>query len=475
MTQSNLLARSAHLLRPPRNGPCLCGSGLKFKRCCADRRRDELDYDARMRAFLKEGKFKDALYTCRAYLTQYTIWHKSHTEPAIRAGMPKKGSILEIDIRALGEIVDNLMFCHIKTEMMDEFSAVLERLRININDPDWQRKITYFHVLHALWPDWDRRAGRKEMRKLGSVADDKDEEILQLYLDLYHENLSFSIQQDSIDRILANTKSFTDRLHYKGSRAVLFLTIGDQKKAETELDEAVTEARKRTSLSEYQQYRFADTLSLFGALKRDNAMLTEAHELFQKLLAESDWTPRGRANLLGLIGETYGRKQEWEKAREVYVQAIEVSPLPIHKVFLSQCLLRLEQLPDATRTLAEVQPSSLSAAAQVDYAFVFAAIAIETGDRKRLQDATALLKALQIPDPLFREQRDTLLLNVQEALTSGPSIPLIRRTRRLFTELARGASTYFILKPSFMGMGLDVGKILEDLAKRGARALEEDR
>jgi hypothetical protein len=157
------------------------------------------------------------------------------------------------------------------------------------------------------------------------------------------------------------------------------------------------------------------------------------------------------------------------------MQAIEASPLPINKVFLSQCLLQLEQLPDAAHTLAEVQPSSLSAAEQVDYAFAFAAIAIEMGDRRRLEDATVLLKALQIPDPLFREQRNALLLNIQEALTSGASIPLIRRTRRLFTGLARFVSTYFILKPSFMGMGVDVGRILEDLARRGARALENDR
>jgi tetratricopeptide (TPR) repeat protein len=466
MSLSNLSASAPHLFRPPRNGPCLCGSGLKFKRCCADRLRDEVDYDPRMRAFLQEGKFKDALYTCRAYVTHYTIWHKSHTEPAIRAGMAKKGSILEIDIRALAAIIDDLMFCHIKAEIMDEFPAVLERLRTNINDPDWQRKITYFHVLYALWPDWNRRAGRREMKKLGSIVDDKDEEILQLYLDLYSDSLSFSGEQGLIERILANTKSFTDRLHYKGAKAVLFLTIGDRKKAETELEEAVQEARERAYLTEYEQYRLAQTLSLLGALRANSNMLTEALELYQRLLEDGDWTPFGRASLLGLIGETYRRQQEWEKARQAYVKALEIHPLAIDKVFLAECFLQLEQLPDATRTLGEVQPSELSAGERVDYAFAFAAIAIEMGDRKRLEEATTVLKALQISDPLFREQRDALLLNVREAFTSGPSRPLIERSRRLFAGLARFVSTYFFLKPSFMGMGMDVGKILEDLSKR---------
>jgi tetratricopeptide (TPR) repeat protein len=428
-----------------------------------------------MRALLRDGKFKEALYEARAYVTHYTIWHKSHTEPVIRAGMPKEKSFLEIDIRALADLIDDLMFCHIKANMMDEFPAVLERLRNNINDPDWQRKITYFHVLHALWPDWDRRAGRREMKKLGSVADDKDEEILQLYLDLYSDSLSFSEEQDVIERILANTKSDTDRLHYKGAKAVLFLTIGDRKKAESELDEAVQEAREKTKLTEYEQYRLAQTLSLLGALRTDSVMLTEALELYQKVLAEGEWTAFGRASLLGLIGETYRRKQEWENARQAYVQALEASPLAINKVFLAECLLQLEQLLDAARTLAEVQPGELSATEQVDYAFAIAAIAIEMGDRSRLEKATVVLKALEIGDPLFREQRDALLLNVREALISGPSIPLTQKTRRLFAGLARFVSTYFVLKPSFMGMGVDVGKILEDLSKRGERPLEKDR
>jgi tetratricopeptide (TPR) repeat protein len=335
--------------------------------------------------------------------------------------MPKEGSILEIDIRALAALVDNLMFCHIKAQMMDAFSAVLERLRSNIDDPDWQRKITYFHVLQALWPDWNREAGRREMKKLGSVAEDKDEEILELYLDLYGDGLSFSCQQDLIERILANTESFTDRLHYKGAKAVLYLTIGDREKADSELEEAIKEAREKTSLNEYQRYRLAQTLSLLGILRSDSPMLAEALEVFKSLLTEGDWSPLGRATLLRHIGETFRRKQEWENARLAYVEAIEASPLAINKVFLAECLLQLDRLAEATTILAEVRPNELVGAELVDYGFAFAAMAIETGERKRLGDAMALLKSLQIGDPLFRERRDALLLNVHEALTRGPS------------------------------------------------------
>jgi tetratricopeptide (TPR) repeat protein len=246
------------------------------------------------------------------------------------------------------------MFCYIKADMMDEFPAVLERLRGNINHSDWQRKITYLHALHALWPDLDREAGRRELKKLGSVADEKDEEILQLYLDLFNDDLSFSEKQDLIERILTYSGSFGERLHYRAAKAVLFLTIGDARKADTELSEAIMEARerrKKTALSEYERDRLAHMLDLLGALRGDDALLTEALELCRELLKEDNWTASGRANLLGLMGDIYRRKQEWETACQTYTQALALDPSPIYKVFLSGCLLQLEQRDEATKKL----------------------------------------------------------------------------------------------------------------------------
>jgi hypothetical protein len=150
-------------------------------------------------------------------------------------------------------------------------------------------------------------------------------------------------------------------------------------------------------------------------------LLTEALELYQELPKEDDSTPSGRANLLGLIGGTYRRKQEWESAHQSYLQALSANPSPIHKVFLSVCLLQLERSEEAGKTLAEVKPDELSASEKIDYAFTLATFAIDTGKRKRLEDAKATLKALQINDPVFREQRDALLLVVQEAFTFGTS------------------------------------------------------
>jgi hypothetical protein len=193
--------KKAHV-RPPQFAPardssCLCGSGLTFERCCADRL-PGTDIGRQTRTLLANGSFGQALEACRADVSQYTIWHKSHTEPAIQKGMPRKGSLLEIDVAALADCVETLYFCHAKTGKLDEFPAVLERLRDNIKDISWQRKITYLHALHALGANWDEDAGRRELKKLGPLVEEDDVETLHLYLDLFGDALSFSVRPETL-------------------------------------------------------------------------------------------------------------------------------------------------------------------------------------------------------------------------------------------------------------------------------------
>jgi tetratricopeptide (TPR) repeat protein len=448
---------------PSPNHLCLCGSGLKFSECCASRIPGARQVAEWSDTFLEKDDLKEALYAARAETTKYTTLYKSHTEPAIRAGMPKNGSLFDLDIRAMSELVATLMSRYVGAGLMHEFPIVLERLRANIPEPEWQRKIIYFHSLHSLWPDDDRDAGRREFKKLGSVADDRDAEILQLRLDLFCDELSFSQRLDLIDRILAQKLTLADRLQYRGAKAVQFIGIGDNQKADEELTAAVDEARaQEEKLSISQRHKLAQLLSLLGSLRRDVGLMSESLTLHNELLEADYWTPRGKAILLGDIAELHKHKGEWEEARDGYLRALQIQILPIHNVFLSECLLQLERHEEASATLAEVNIDNLSNNERIDYAFVTAGLAIEVGTREGLEAARVMLKELHIAEPLFRERRDSILLNVQEAISSGSSKPLMIRTKRLLASMLRSATTYLILRPSFMGVGLDIGKLVEN-------------
>ena len=395
----------------------------------------------------------------------------------LRNGSAQGLALLDIDIKALAELVNLLRWCYIETEKAIEFPAALERLRANINDARWQRKIIYFQALHVLYPDWDEAGGRQELRKLGSIDDEADVETLQLYLDLFSDELTFSQRQDLITRILQFAETDVDRLHYRGALALEYLKIGDKSKAENELDAAISSFRESTgneSPTPYEKDQLAMSLGLLGELRSDIALLDQAIELFLDLLKDDCWTPAGRAKLLQWLGDAYRHKSEWSEARDSYVAALHVVPASICAVLLAQCLLHLESWEEAAEVISKVNPGDFSGGEYYDYVVAVAVVAIESEDRKRLLQAEHLLRNLKAPEPYFREQRDSLLLNVLETQRSGNTKTIVERARRALGGIAGAASRYLKLEPNVMGLGVNVGKILEDIARREQERRRED-
>lgn len=453
---------------PARKSSCLCGSGRRFKQCCFDQLSDK----SRARSvsdLMRDGKCKEALQAQRAELTAYSILYKSHTEPMVRAGMPTKGSLYEVDMNAFFELIDTLLWCYRQCDIAAEFPATLERLRPNVIGEPWQRRIQYFHTMYALSPEWNEDAGRREFEKLGFPTEEDSIEMMQLHLDLFADELSFSQKMDLVDSIVGRSKKLSDRLHYIGARACFYFLIGDDKRACDELSAVIDEVSSKyveSNLDTYERYRLAAAIELLGMTRRDEGLLKDARSRYELLLKDEDLTDRGRLDLWTLIADTCRYRSDWKAAKEAYEEALKFGLSSVCNIFLAECLLHLDKPNEARETLARLEYGTLDQAAKLDYALVAGALAVGSGVTAHLNNAKALLEALDIKDPYFRDRQSAMLLSIQEALTAGTSRPLFDRTKRALAGLAGSLTSYLILKPSFMGVGVDVGKILEDSAKR---------
>lgn len=449
---------------PSLNGPCLCGSGKKFKRCCSAHYKGREPGRSPHAAF-ERGDYDAALRECRADITQYTIWHKSHTEPAYRDGFSGIFPLMNTDIRAMGELVNLLFYSYQKLDSMDEFPTVLERLRTNINEERWQRKITYFHALCALWPNWNRQAGRRELKRLGSVNDETDPEILQLYIDLFGAELPFSKMIALVERAIQISETRIDTFHYRCLRAVQYLLIGDEAEAEQELDEAIADFRTdgTDDLTSYESFRFAMGVHLFGGLRDDSALLNEALDLLQLSRDTGDWSPEGNASVLRSIGDIRLDQKKWGEALEAYESSWQLDAIPIYSVFASQCLLRLDRADDAAQRLLNIDLQKLSPGEYADYAFAFAAVAIETGVRDFGERAEQQLRDLSLKEPYFRERRDQILLDLLNSRETQATSSIIAKVRKLLGEILGRSRQYLILQPNILGVGIDLNKIADDL------------
>lgn len=299
------------IVKPGWAEACLCGSGKKFGSCCRNRLPD-FDIGKKYSAACEARNWELALLATRADITQYTIWHKSHTERVLPRN-PTLGLLL-IDVDALAAYVERLFWLYMNTGRKAAWLDTLDRLGSNIKNIRWRRKIAYFRALFYIRPDGNNIEARRELRKAGPItAEETDVELLQIHLDLEWGEKSFSERLLYLDQILKVSKSLGDQMQYRGAKAIQYFLIGDKEAAARLFAEVVKMGRdpEYQPLGRRQKDMFASSLQNLGGLKDDRALLEQSIGLFHELLLEGDWTKQGEASLHGKIGGSYKFLGDW--------------------------------------------------------------------------------------------------------------------------------------------------------------------
>ncbi len=453
--------------KPKWSEPCPCASGKKFKDCCWQRL-PGFDIGKAYTQTLRDKQKERALLAARADVTQYTIWHKSNTAPAIaRGGMALK--LLRIDVNALGDYVGRLSSLYFRLGLWKDWPAALERLRANIQHPWWYRKIAYYRALYHLTPDGDRTEARRELAKAGPVTKDEDDlDLLQLYVDLEFDDQPFAARIAILDRILALGEERQNQLQYRGAKATQYFLIGDVKTAELQLSEVVGMVRqteKDEPLEGYEKHLFGRLLQLLGSLKRDKDMLKESAAHFHALLLEDNWTMQGKAAIHREIGDSYRYAGEWVLAERAYRDAIVLGGSDLDKVHVAECLLYREQIEVAAKEIDTVRRETLPRYEFEDFVFAYAAIAIWSCKSERLTEAKSLLQNLGTAEPAFNERRLNLLVRVAETLASGMASTEAKSDSTPEGGIAT-VSNFFLLEPNIAGIGININAIINYFARK---------
>ncbi|MBV9572134.1 MAG: SEC-C domain-containing protein [Alphaproteobacteria bacterium] len=456
------------LATPKRTDSCPCGSGASFGHCC-ELNLPAFEIGKRAREARKNKDWSEILIATRADVTQYTIWHRTNTEPILLSGHTGFERLLKIDVEALGELTMDACRAYSELNRRDEIPATLERLRANIKHSRWQRKITCFQALMAELHGDNERA-RLEFSKLGEIGENEDDlDILQLYMDIDLDRMSFSQTIRICDQILSNTDRIGNILQYNGLKAFTFAAIGDSEKAKNVLAVAIVEARHRSrdeALSVRSKNFLAGLLTYQGLLASKESSFADAVALYNELLSDPTiWTEEGRASLLGQLGECHRFAGKWKEAESAYRDALSGQKSGIAKVFLAECLVRQGKTTDAINTFDAVDKSHLDRRETLDYAYVAAMIAVEDNSPERIAAAIQLLKAAEASEPYFESRRLNLIVKLHEALAKDRPAPLMHKLSDFLRTPLKTLSRYAILRPTVLGFGVNLNAVIDDAVK----------
>ena len=475
------------MVTPKANEKCLCGSNLKYKKCCAPVLPKSIgDMHKKFIECWKGNNFQGMLRAARADVTKYTICHRSHTVVALNSGLEYAPHLFEIDIDALADYVDFLMRAYEKLGRLKEFSVVLERLRHNISSPRWNQKIIYFQTLSTLGPEWDIDSGLVEIRKLGPIIDVHDPEVLALYLDLIRNELSLDENLRLIERVRANSELFTTQIHQGIIKANLLFCHNDIKGTVNALDEIIKSLEEEEDdLDVFLRDKYAQCLYFLATLgidstiesnvKKASEFLKRSEQQFRALLATDGFTTRGLANLHRGLADCLRIQDKWDEAILEYQKAYELDHREIHRVFEAECLYENGRIFDALELIDKIDLEGLEDdASKNDYVVRYSRMSINEGDFDRLSIAKDLLTTPLILVPVFKQQHQRTLIQVLKAIEEVKKNPAKAR-KRVSLGLSK-LNAYFILQPTFFGFGVNINKIIEDRTKKSKehKLLEND-
>ena len=365
-----------------------------------------------------------------------------------------------------------MFWLYVRTGQKSDWLSILERLTDNIHHPLWRRKIAYFRVLFYLIDDSKIEKAKQELKAVGLVtANEDDIDILQAYVSLELDGKHFSTKIVYLDRILELSKERANQIQYRGAKAAQYFLIGDQEGAENEISEAISLVRRTEDdepLTDYERDIFGRLLKTLGFIRRDSKLLDEAIGHFNTLLLENEWTQAGRASIHSEIGECYKHTRAWNDAEKSYRDALASADNSINRIYLAEILLSQDKIDEAAVEIDKIDRNSLNRHEFDDFVFTLSMIAIRSKNEDKLREAKDLLEALKTSDPYFTEHRLKLLLDVTNTLTSG-NASIKTNTDSAPGGVASVFSSFLLLEPNVMGIGINFNAVIEYFLKKKPR------
>jgi tetratricopeptide (TPR) repeat protein len=381
----------------------------------------------------------------------------------------EKIEILAIDIEALDEAVDDLAAVYWQLGRLAEFPLVLERLRANVADPRWQRKLTYHQAMAAHLLD-DVIGARRELAKLGKLTSaEVDLDVLQLHLDINGESMPLVEKLKLYDRIIELTSSCADRIHYSVVKSVELTLAGDNAGAISVLDPALAAAREAETEKAFgpdSELWFCKLLEATGIAKCSREHFVEAAERLRRLLALTDfWTPSGQGHINRCLGDVCRLAGLWEDGAAAYAAGFALDADPACRIFEATCQLMQGRKEEALESLETVSFDEIGVPEQADYAIAYAAVAIALRDLPRLDDAAQKLKRVTPIRQYFSNENLKYQLAIERAratIAAGKPVP---KSGRLLGWIG-SVSRWLMLQPNIAGVGINLNNVMDDAVAR---------
>jgi tetratricopeptide (TPR) repeat protein len=507
------------------NAPCPCGSGKKFKKCCGsprqqnDRRPSEAGgswkpadtstakirqpvttkwqknpvlscpcgskkaYGSCCRPIIASGTpltkealkrfdagdFVRAEVLYRAHFVQYLEWVHAHTLPFLRSKKPVINQLVEIDVEALVELADVISYCLNRLNRAADIIPFLDHVESVVPLPSFDKDMAYLRATWLYVALDDQEAARRQLLKIGDILAYHRRNALELYLDIFGQDLPERQKIAIAENIISQAdKDDHIKVQYTALMAVALVLIGEQRQALAKLETMLTVISPPVQIETFRElsvlWQLAKAWSLYGAFNKDGAALMKGEELLLRIPKEM-LTSLGQASLLQDLGWVLRDQARFRDAAIAFKHSLALNTSTVTKIHLAHSLALCGETDEAQIRLRNIGAAELEAGLQLEFFAAKGSLAIATANTTLAMETVSGLRGTLCKAPFWTVQRDQLIIEMLDFIHQPESHPPAVRQQAI-TRLLRSVNEVFELKPKFFGIGVDVNKLIEKLARR---------
>jgi len=435
---------------------CLCGSGKKYKHCCFEYAEYTFD-DYKLE--IDKSNYKLAYCIINSELTKYLILVKRHTSPMLKQNRKAILPLFMIDIEAVGESLDKIMFFLNKPDVNIDFIAKINSISSILDEKTWKERLQSYLLIYYFS---DKEALYREIEKI-EIDEVEDIELIKILLDVKGEDLGIGQKLALLDKVIISEKEIVVKAKYIFQKALLYFLNSDEKTALKISKEAI-EIIEKSDISSKLYYTIVvmQIYSMYGEILSDTSYLKKAISLCLTIIESDDLSDNGLADIMVKLGHTYFLVQDYENAIKYLTKSKSFNYTYIADIYLIFVRLQLEEYSVAQEMLSKIDYNELNKANMFDYLVAFAVYILKTKDKRQVETIGTLLKNIQhLNVRYFDAVKMNLLIDLQELSFNDTVEDEIVRIKWLDK-----LNKVVILQPNFFGIGVNINNLIDKYNKK---------
>lgn len=433
------------------NEMCPCCSGKLYVNCC----KDYIEYK-------REDLFKalDSFEYIKAYniaiakMTEYLSSVIAHTIPLLREKKPFGRSLLDLDMKALEEIIYDIFSVIRKRQIPDNLEERFWAISGMVPNAGWKDLFQFFALLYC---DLCQKENTYEYIEQIEISDKLDVKLLQVIFSCMGLEYGIAKKTEVLNLIISKCETSFERMHYKFSMAIEYFIVNDTDGSKKYADEVINEMEKYSIdiQNVYEMVKASEMYAIYGGLFDKREYYSKALNTYNMCLDNAKLNDSALAEIYGNMAYIYLKQQSYQDATAYFNKSLALEENSFSRIYLAEISLFLNDYEKAGEILDKISLCDIGNEL-LDYYIVRAEYFIVTGSQEGVKQFIEELQQLNIKKaPLFNDVIGKLMVELEKGVVDKKGIwSIISNIRK-----------YLILQPNIGGIGINFDKVIDDVKK----------